>query len=85
MIYQIIKDEISVIRDKYGDERRTKIVAQEDDLLIEDLIAEDMVITLTHKGYIKRQPVDAYRTQRQGGRGVTATQTKDDDFVEHVL
>ncbi|NLP36928.1 MAG: DNA gyrase subunit A [Firmicutes bacterium] len=86
LIYQIIKDEISVIRDKYGDERRTKIVAQEDDLLIEDLIAEeDMVITLTHKGYIKRQPVDAYRTQRRGGRGVTATQTKDDDFVEHVF
>ncbi|NLM51666.1 MAG: DNA gyrase subunit A [Firmicutes bacterium] len=86
LIYQIIKEEISVVRDKYGDERRTKIVAQEDDLLVEDLIAEeDVVITLTHKGYIKRQPVDTYRTQRRGGRGVTAMQPKDDDFVEHVF
>lgn len=86
LVYQIIKEEISVVRDKYGDERRTKIVAQEDDLLVEDLIAEeDVVITLTHKGYIKRQPVDTYRTQRRGGRGVTAMQPKDDDFVEHVF
>ncbi|NLN07938.1 MAG: DNA gyrase subunit A [Firmicutes bacterium] len=86
LVLQIIKDELTVIRDKYGDERRTKIVAQEEDLLVEDLIAEeDMVITLTHKGYIKRQPINTYRPQRRGGRGITALQTKGDDFVEHVF
>ncbi|HHX74850.1 MAG TPA: DNA gyrase subunit A, partial [Firmicutes bacterium] len=86
LVLQIIKDEITVVRDKYGDDRRTKIVAQEEDFLVEDLIAEeDMVITLTHKGYIKRLPVNTYRPQRRGGRGITALQTKGDDFVEHVF
>ncbi|MDW7684302.1 MAG: DNA gyrase subunit A [Bacillota bacterium] len=86
LVYQIIKDEISVIREKYGDDRRTEIVAHEDDFRVEDLIAEeDMVVTLTHNGYIKRLPVTTYRVQRRGGRGVTAMQTKGDDFVEHVF
>ena len=86
LVFQIIKDEILVIREKYGDERRTEIVAHEDDFCVEDLIAvEDMVVTLTHNGYIKRLPVTTYRVQRRGGRGVTAMQTKGDDFVEHVF
>ncbi|HZK24485.1 MAG TPA: DNA gyrase subunit A [Oscillospiraceae bacterium] len=86
LLLQIIKDEQLQIRDKYGDERRTKIVVSEDDFLIEDLIAEeDMVVTLTHNGYIKRIPATTYKKQRRGGRGVTAMQTKGDDFVEHVF
>jgi DNA gyrase subunit A len=86
LVFQIIKDEILIIREKYGDERRTEIVAHEDDFCVEDLIAvEDMVVTLTHNGYIKRLPVTTYRVQRRGGRGVTAMQTKGDDFVEHVF
>ncbi|MCR3921981.1 MAG: DNA gyrase subunit A [Firmicutes bacterium] len=86
LVYQIIKDEQLEIREKYGDERRSKIVASEDDFLVEDLIAEeDMVVTLTHNGYIKRLPATTYKTQRRGGRGVTAMQTKGDDFVEHVF
>lgn len=86
LVYQIIKDELTVIRDKYGDARRTEIVAHEDEFCVEDLIAEeDMVVTLTHNGYIKRLPVTTYRVQRRGGRGVTAMSTKGDDFVEHVF
>ena len=86
LIYQIIKDELAVIRTKYGDARRTQIVDHEDDFCVEDLIAqEDMVVTLTHNGYIKRLPVTTYRVQRRGGRGVTAMSTKGDDFVEHVF
>lgn len=86
LVYQIIKDELTQVRDKFGDERRTKIVASEEDFCVEDLIAaEDMVVTLTHNGYIKRLPVTTYKVQRRGGRGVTAMQTKGDDFVEHVF
>jgi DNA gyrase subunit A len=86
LIHQIIKDELAAIRAKYGDDRRTQIVDHEDDFCVEDLIAqEDMVVTLTHNGYIKRLPVTTYRVQRRGGRGVTAMSTKGDDFVEHVF
>ncbi|MBT9140567.1 MAG: DNA gyrase subunit A [Dehalococcoidia bacterium] len=86
LIHQIIKDELAAIRAKYGDARRTQIVDHEDDFCVEDLIAqEDMVVTLTHNGYIKRLPVTTYRVQRRGGRGVTAMSTKGDDFVEHVF
>ncbi len=86
LIYQIIKDELAIIRTKYGDARRTQVVDHEDDFCVEDLIAqEDMVVTLTHNGYIKRLPVTTYRVQRRGGRGVTAMSTKGDDFVEHVF
>ena len=77
---------MKTIRDKFGDARRTQIVAQEEDFSVEDLIAEeDMVVTLTHRGYIKRLPVATYRVQRRGGRGVTAMQTRADDFVEHLF
>lgn len=86
LIYQIVKDELLTIRAKYGDDRRTQIVNNEDDFCVEDLIAqEDMAVTLTHNGYIKRLPVTTYRVQRRGGRGVTAMSTKGDDFVEHVF
>lgn len=86
LVYQIIKEEILVIRNKYGDARRTKLVADEEEFSVEDLIAEeDMVVTLTHNGYIKRLPVATYKVQRRGGRGVTGMQPKGDDFVEHVF
>lgn len=85
LVYQIIKEELLLIRERYGDDRRTQIVAQEEDFSVEDLIAEeDMVLTLTHNGYIKRLPVTTYRVQRRGGRGVTGMQTRSDDFVEHL-
>ncbi|MBS4022093.1 MAG: DNA gyrase subunit A [Dethiobacter sp.] len=86
LVYQIIKDELRVIREKYGDDRRTQIVDHEDDFAVEDLIAEeDMVVTLTHNGYIKRLPLTTYRVQRRGGRGVTAMSTRSDDFVGHLF
>ena len=82
----IIKDELSEIKKRYQDERRTEIVAEVEELAIEDLIAEeDMVITISHSGYIKRLPVGSYRRQRRGGRGVTGTDLKDEDFVEHLF
>ncbi|HEY8449343.1 MAG TPA: DNA gyrase C-terminal beta-propeller domain-containing protein, partial [Bacillota bacterium] len=86
MVLDIIKRELTEIRDRFGDERRTEIVAAADDIEVEDLIADDDVaITLTHQGYIKRSPVDAYRRQRRGGRGVTGISTKDEDFVEQLF
>ncbi|MFS8572291.1 MAG: DNA gyrase subunit A, partial [Clostridia bacterium] len=83
----IIKDELLEIKEKYNDPRRTEITAAaEEDFDIEDLIAEeDIVITLTHHGYIKRLPVTTYRSQRRGGRGITALSTKAEDFVEHLF
>ncbi|MFA5335404.1 MAG: DNA gyrase subunit A [Candidatus Omnitrophota bacterium] len=85
-VYQIIKDEVSKIKEKYGDERLTNIVGEIEDLEIEDLIAEeDVVITISNTGYIKRLPVSAYRKQRRGGRGVTGADVKDEDFVEHLF
>lgn len=86
LVYQIIREELLLIREKYGDDRRTQLVAQEEDFSVEDLIAEeDMVVTLTRNGYIKRLPVTTYRVQRRGGRGVTALQPRADDFVEHLF
>ena len=86
MVYRIVKKELSEIRDRYGDDRRTIIAAEEGDFAVEDLIAqEDTVIAITHGGYIKRVPVTAYRSQHRGGRGVTAIQTKEEDFVEHLF
>src|SRR5690606_16841554 len=86
MVLQIIKQEITEIREEFGDDRRTRIVAGEGDIDVEDLIAdEDVVITLTHKGYIKRMPVTAYRSQRRGGRGVSGIPTRDEDFVEQLF
>jgi DNA gyrase subunit A len=85
-ILQVIKEEVLEIKKKYADERRTQIVAEAMDFDIEDLIAEeDVVITISHAGYIKRLPVSAYRKQRRGGKGVTGAQTKEEDFIEHLF
>ena len=85
-VTQIIHDELAAIRDQFGDARKSEIVAQGVDLAIEDLIApEDMVVTLSHGGYMKAQPVAEYRAQRRGGRGKQATTTKEDDFVDRMF
>ena len=85
LVYKIIKDELVVIKEKYGDERRTEIKASEEEINLEDMIQEECVaITLTHFGYIKRLPEDTYKTQRRGGRGVAGLTTREDDFVEHL-
>lgn len=86
MVLGIIKEEILEIKKKYNDPRRTVISDEDTKMDLEDLIAEeDMVITVTHHGYIKRISLDTYRSQRRGGRGVTAMGTKDEDFVEHLF
>ena len=82
----IIKEELSYLLEKYGDERRTEIIPFSGDLSIEDMIAEeDMVLTITHKGYIKRLATTQWKTQKRGGRGMKGAHTKDDDFVEHLF
>jgi DNA gyrase subunit A len=82
----IVKDELTLIRDQFGDARRSEIVAQGVDLSMEDLIApEDMVVTLSHGGYMKAQPVAEYRAQKRGGRGRQATATKEDDFIDQLF
>ncbi len=82
----IVKDELGVMREKYGDERRSEIVLAASEFSIEDLIhEEDMVITISHNGYIKRIPVSTYRAQNRGGRGITGMRTKDEDFVESLF
>ncbi|HEX5863772.1 MAG TPA: DNA gyrase subunit A, partial [Casimicrobiaceae bacterium] len=82
----IVGAELKSIREAFGDKRRSEIVAQGIDLSIEDLIApEDMVVTLSHGGYMKAQPVAEYRAQRRGGRGKQATGTKEDDFIDHLF
>jgi len=82
----ILKDEMAEVADKYGDERRTEILADQGDFSVEDLIAEeDMVITISHTGYIKRIPVTTYKRQRRGGRGMAGMGTKEDDWVEHLF
>lgn len=86
LVYNIVKDELLEIKELFSDERRTMIVRDDSNLQIEDLIAEeDIVVTLTHQGYIKRLPVDTYRSQRRGGRGITAIHTKEEDFVEQLF
>ena len=85
-IFGIIKDELTKVREQYGDDRRTRITLSSSDMDIEDLIAEeDIVITLTHGGYVKRMPLATYRNQKRGGRGVTGMGTKETDFVENLL
>jgi DNA gyrase subunit A len=85
-VLDIIKEETLEVKDKFGDARRTEITGAAEDIDIEDLIAEeDMVITLSHAGYIKRFPVSAYKKQRRGGKGVTGAETKEEDFVEHLF
>ena len=85
-VTRIIHDELSGIREQFGDARKSEIVAQGIDLSLEDLIApQEMVVTLSHGGYMKAQPVGEYRAQRRGGRGKQATTTKDDDFVDRMF
>ncbi len=85
-VLQIVKDELLEIKNKYGDGRRSEISIEEDNMEILDLIAEeDVVIAITHSGYIKRQPITTYRSQKRGGRGISAITTKDEDFVEHLF
>ena len=83
---QIIREELEDIRDRYGDERRTEILSSHLDLTDEDLIAEeDVVVTVSHRGYAKTQPLSVYQAQRRGGTGRAATGLRDEDFVEHLL
>jgi len=86
LVYQIIKDEIMEIRKKYSDARRTKIVSKVEEIDIEDLIPEEqVVITLTHFGYVKRLSIDNYTAQKRGGKGIAGLTTREDDFVEHLF
>lgn len=86
ILLNMIKNELIEIRDKYGDERKTEIQMSDNDINIEDLIEEEeVVITLTHAGYIKRISADTYSSQRRGGKGIQAMTTKEDDFVEHIF
>jgi len=83
MVLQIIKDEMKQIRESFGDERRTEILHEAGQIDVEDLIAEeDMVVTISHEGYIKRNPISLYRAQRRGGKGLTGARPKEEDFVE---
>jgi DNA gyrase subunit A len=84
--FDIIKQELAEIKEKFGDERRTEITYLDDEVKIKDLIKEeDVVITISHLGYIKRTPADEYRAQRRGGRGVMGGKTRDEDFIEHLF
>ncbi len=85
-VFAILVEEFQEIRDRYGDERRTEIVPQTEELTVEDLIAEEeMVVTISHAGYIKRNPVSLYRSQRRGGKGRMGMATREADFVEHLF
>jgi DNA gyrase subunit A len=82
----LIKDELKEVKEKYGDKRRTEIVSETEEFSVEDIIAEeDMVITISHSGYIKRFPVSGYRRQNRGGRGVIGADTKEEDSIEHLF
>jgi len=82
----IIKTELIEIKEQYGDERRTEIIPVDTDFSMEDMIAEeDVVLTITHQGYIKRTALNTYRTQRRGGRGIQGAMSKDEDFIEHLF
>jgi DNA gyrase subunit A len=85
-ISKIIVDELKALKEKYGDARRTRIIDEAAELSAEDLIVdEDMVVTISHEGYVKRNPVGLYRAQRRGGRGKIGATTRDEDFVEHLF
>ena len=85
-IHDIVRDDLLEVKRKFGDERRTKIEAVENEIVLEDLIErKDCVITISHEGYIKRMPVDTYAAQKRGGKGITAMNTKEEDFVENVF
>ena len=86
IVLNLIKDDLTEMQELYGDARRTKIVAESKEITLEDMIAEeDMVVTITNSGYIKRNPITMYQQQRRGGRGKTGMGTKDEDFVEHLF
>lgn len=86
LVRQIIAEELSEIADKYGDDRRTEISFDDQDMDIYDLIAdEDMVITLSHDGYVKRMPMDSYKSQKRGGRGVSSAKMKEEDWIEEIF
>ena len=86
LVYQIIKEELIEIKEKFGDERKTKIVAAEGEIDVEDLIKEEQsVIALTHFGYIKRMPIDTYKSQKRGGKGITGISTREEDFVKEIF
>ncbi len=85
-LLQVIRDELGEVRDAFGDERRTEIVQDHSDLSIEDLIpSEEVVVTLSHGGYAKAQPIGAYQAQKRGGRGRSATKVKDEDFIDNLF
>ena len=86
LVYDIIKTELLEIKEKFGDERLTKIVAAEGEIDVEDLIKEEQtVVALTHFGYIKRMPIDTYKSQRRGGKGITGIATREEDFVKEIF
>ncbi len=86
LVFDIIKEELIEIRDKFGDDRKTKIVAAEGEIDLDDLIKEEQtVIALTHFGYIKRMPIDTYRSQKRGGKGITGIATREEDFVKQIF
>ena len=83
---KIIKEELLDIKEKYGEERRTEVIAEYTERTMESLIAdEDVVLTVTHNGYIKRTNINTYRTQRRGGRGVKGAGAREEDFIEHLF
>ena len=85
-VYGIIRENLLEMKKRFGDKRRTQIIGEMQDFSREDLIAEeDIVITITHSGYVKRQPIDTYRSQKRGGRGIQGAGTKEEDFVEHFF
>ena len=85
-VFEVIKEELIKVRDKFGDDRKTKIVPAEGEIDVEDLIKEEQtVIALTHFGYIKRMPIDTYKSQRRGGKGITGIATREGDFVKQIF
>ena len=83
---QVIRDELVAVAEQYGDERRTRIIETQEHLSLEDLISEeDVVVTLSHAGYAKSQPLEVYRSQRRGGKGKTATTMREEDFVDKLF
>ena len=86
LVYQIIKEELIEVKEKFGDERKTKIIAAEGEIEVEDLIKEEQsVIALTHFGYIKRMPIDTYKSKKRGGKGITGISTREEDFVKEIF
>ncbi len=85
-LMEVIREELELIRDQFGDERRTEITANSADINIEDLInQEDVVVTLSHQGYVKYQPLTDYEAQRRGGKGKSAARIKEEDFIDRLL